>query len=70
MFTVESDTPWPFLADLVRYQQDFSATRENNRNLSITRGLLLVMEEVCGLGVVVGIQMDAIIMYRTTKFMI
>jgi hypothetical protein len=52
MFTAVSDTPWPFLADLVRYQCDFSATRVNNRDLSITRGHLHVMEEVCWLRVV------------------
>jgi hypothetical protein len=55
MFTAMSDTPWPFLADLVRYQCDFSPTRENNRDLSITtRGHLHVMEEVCRSGVAVG----------------
>ncbi len=54
MFTAVSDTPWPVLADLVRYQCDFSATRENNCDLSIARSHLHVMEEVCGLGVVVG----------------
>ncbi len=40
MFTAVSDTARPFLADLMRYQCDFSATRENNCDLSITRGHL------------------------------
>jgi len=50
MFTAVSDTPWLFLADLVRYQHDFSITRENNRDLSITGGHQHVVEEFCGLG--------------------
>ena len=33
----------PFLANLVHYQCDFSAIRENNRDLSITRGYPHVM---------------------------
>jgi len=70
MFTVGSDTPWPFLADLVCYQHDFSATRENNHDLSITGDHQHVVEEFCGLGGSRRIRMDAIIMVRTTKCII
>ena len=50
MFIAVSDTPRPFLANLVRYQNDFSITRENNHDLSITVGHQHVGEEFCGRG--------------------
>jgi hypothetical protein len=53
IFTTVVNTRWQLLADLMCYQHLISMTRENNCNLSITGGHQYVVEEVCGVGVVV-----------------
>jgi hypothetical protein len=66
------NTRLPFLANLVHYQCDFSAIRENNRDLSITRGYPHVMlwERSVGWGGGWRIQINAIVVFWTTKCMI
>ncbi len=54
ILTKLGNTRWPFLADLVHYQYYFSITSKNNCNLSMNGGHQYVVEEVCGVGVVVG----------------